>query len=90
MGFMTRRNMIQRAAVKVAPVTKEVVKPVKKVKEPVKAEEPVKKAEDTISKKDIQSKPFFWLKKVAVENGIEVGDMKTAELRAVLIERLGL
>lgn len=77
MGFMTRRNMIQRAAVKVAPVTKEVVKP-------------VKKAEDTISKKDIQSKPFFWLKKVAVENGIEVGDMKTAELRNVLIERLGL
>lgn len=83
MGFMTRRNMMQRAAVKVAPVTKEVVKPVK-------AEEPVKKAEETISKKDIQSKPFFWLKKVAVENGIEVGDMKTAELRNVLIERLGL
>lgn len=88
MGFMTRRNMMQRAAVKVAPVVKEVVKeePAKEVKEtPVVKEEP-----KAISKKDIQSKPFFWLKKVAVENGIEVGDMKTAELRNVLIERLGL
>lgn len=81
MGFMTRRNMIQRAAKKAA-----LCKAPKKVVEPVTAE-PKKVA---ITKEEVLSMPFFKVKSVAQANGIDVADKKTAELRAEVIERLGL
>lgn len=94
MGFMTRRNIIQRAAKKAAlcenkaPEKAEVVKPVEPEKvEPVKVEEPKR---DALTKEKVQSMPYFKVRSVAQANGIDVADKKTAELRAEVIERLGL
>ena len=48
------------------------------------------KAEQTVSRKEIESMPYFSLKSLATKNGIEVAEKKTAELREALIEKLGL
>lgn len=96
MGFMTRRNMIQRAAKRAAlcekkEAPKKVVKA--EVVEPVKPENPVKeepKKDASITKEEVLSMPYFKVKSVAQANGIDVADKKTAELRAAVIESLGL
>ena len=83
MGFMTRRNMIQRAAVRAALCGKKA--PVKVV-EPVQEEKPNKE----LTREKVQSMPFFKVKSVAQANGIDVADKKTAELRSEVIKVLGL
>lgn len=91
MGFMTRRNMIQRAAKRAALCEKKEA-PKKVVKEevvkPIQPEETKKDA--SITKEEVLSMPYFKVKSVAQANGIDVADKKTAELRAEVIERLGL
>ena len=82
MGFMTRRNMIQRAAKKAALCSAKKVESVKDVK-------PVTDSTE-ITKEEVLSMPYFKVKSVAQANGIDVADKKTAELRAEVIERLGL
>jgi hypothetical protein len=49
--------------------------------------EPVKESED-ISKDEISKMPFFKLKSVAKEYGIDVKDKKAEEIRAELMEKL--
>lgn len=84
MGFMTRRNMIKRATKKVALST-----PVKVV-EPIQEKVEEKQEKKELTREKVQTMPFFKVKSVAQANGIEVADKKTAELRAEVIERLGL
>lgn len=48
------------------------------------------KEEQEITRKEVNSMPYFKVKSVAIANGIEVGNKKTAELRAEVIEKLGL
>lgn len=86
MGFMTRRNL-QRRAVKAAPrVSCET-----KVETAVKAvEETVVEPKEELTRKEVNSMPYFKVKSVAQANGIEVENKKTAELRAEVIEKLGL
>lgn len=79
MSMMIRRGLTRAA--KAAPVVSYV--------EP-KAEPKVERAEQTVSRKEIESMPYFSLKSLATKNGIEVADKKTAELREALIEKLGL
>ena len=43
-----------------------------------------------ITKEEVLSMPYFKVKSVAQANGIDVADKKTAELRAAVIEKLGL
>ena len=77
--------MIRRAKARAAKAV-----PVVSYVEP-KAEPKVEpKAEQTVSRKEIESMPYFSLKSLATKNGIEVADKKTAELREALIEKLGL
>lgn len=91
MGFMTRRNMIQRAAKKAALCEKkEAPKKVEEVVKPVQPEKVEPKKDASITKEEVLSMPYFKVKSVAQANGIDVADKKTAELRAEVIERLGL
>lgn len=86
MGFMTRRNL-QRRAVKAAPrVSCET-----KVEAAVKAvEETAVEPKEELTRKEVNSMPYFKVKSVAQANGIDVENKKTSELRAEVIEKLGL
>ena len=86
MSMMIRRG-IARAA-KAVPVISYEEPKVEKV-ESVKTEEP-KETEKVLTRKEIESMPYFGLKSLATKNGIEVAKKKTAELRGELIEKLGL
>ena len=77
MGFMTRRNLARKAK----RVAEQVVK--------TEVETEVKTKPD-VTKEQVMSMPYFKVKSVAQANGIDVADKKTAELRAEVIERLGL
>lgn len=55
-----------------------------------KNEEVVEEIKSGITKEDVASFPFFKLKSLAKNNGIDVKDKKTDELRTALIEKLGL
>lgn len=86
MGFMTRRNL-QRRAAKTAPRVSHETK-VEAVVETT--EEPKAEPKEELTRKDVNAMPYFKVKSVAQANGIEVGNKKTAELRAEVIEKLGL
>ena len=45
---------------------------------------------DLVTRSEIEKMPYFGLKSVATKNGIDVKDKKTAELRALIIEKLNL
>lgn len=45
---------------------------------------------DLVTRSEIEKMPYFGLKSVATKNGIEVAGKKTAELRALIIEKLNL
>ena len=77
MGMMIRRNRMRKAA-QVQP---------KKV-EPVKAVKPVVDLEFT--KDDIEKMNFLKMKSLAKKNGIETEDREAKDIRAELIEKLGL
>ena len=89
MGFMTRRNMIQRAAKRAALCEKKEA-PKKVVKEEVVKPVTAEPKKVAITKEEVLSMPYFKVKSVAQANGIDVADKKTAELRAAVIEKLGL
>lgn len=90
MGFMTRRNL-QRRAVKTAPRVSCETKVEAAVKPVVKAvEETVVEPKEELTRKEVNSMPYFKVKSVAQANGIDVENKKTSELRAEVIEKLGL
>lgn len=93
MGFMTRRNLQRRAAAKAAPRVSEkkeaVMETVEEVAENV-AENVSCETASTMSREEVMSMPFFKVKSVAQANGINTDKKKTAELRAEVIEVLGL
>ena len=84
MSMMIRRGLTRAA--RAVPVVS-YVEPKAEPKAEAKAEP---KAEQTVSRKEIESMPYFSLKSLATKNGIEVAEKKTAELREALIEKLGL
>lgn len=45
---------------------------------------------EQIGREDIMKMPYLKLKSVAKSYGIEVNDLKTADIKAALIEKLGL
>jgi len=93
MGFMTRRNLQRRAAAKVAPRVSEKEEVVKEAKEEIVetvSEDVSRETAPTLSREDVMSMPFFKVKSVAQANGINTDKKKTAELRAEVIEKLGL
>lgn len=90
MGFMTRRNL-QRRAVKTAPRVSCETKVETAVKPVVKAvEETVVEPKEELTRKEVNSMPYFKVKSVAQANGIDVENKKTSELRVEVIEKLGL
>lgn len=90
MGFMTRRNL-QRRAAKTAPRVSHETKVEAVVETVVEAtEEPKAEPKEELTRKDVNAMPYFKVKSVAQANGIDVGNKKTAELRAEVIEKLGL
>lgn len=74
--FIHRRKVAERELAKEQPKV-----------EPKKED---KKEESGITKEDVAALPFFKLKSLAKSNGIDVKDKKADELRAALIEKLGL
>lgn len=87
MGMMLRRNLKARAeksalvASKVKPV---VVEPV--VEETTEQEEP--KTDAVWTAEEINKMPYMKLKSVAKQNGIDVENLKAADIRAELIKKL--
>lgn len=75
--FLHRRKVAER----------ELAKKEQPKVEPKKEE---KKEGSGITKEDVAALPFFKLKSLAKSNGIDVKDKKADELRAALIEKLGL
>lgn len=49
-----------------------------------------KKGKESLTREDIEKMPYFSLKSVASKNGISTDEKKADEIRADLIERLGL
>ena len=74
--FIHRRKVAQRELAKEQPKV-----------EPKKEE---KKEDSGITKEDVTKLPFFTLKSLAKNNGIDVGKKTAATLREELIEKLGL
>ena len=86
MGMMTRRNVKARPAVAVMPLTKPVEKPIEK---PV--EKPVEKAvENTVTREEVEKMPYFSLKALAANNGIDVEGKKAVKLKEEIIKKLNL
>lgn len=90
-ALISGNNMQEVPLIKYVP--DEAEKPVKKESKPKKEEkaEPKKdeKAESkSHSKDDIKNMPFFKLKSVAKEYGIDVKDKKADEIRSELMEKL--
>lgn len=90
MGMMLRRNIKARAvkqAALVASKQRKVEKPVieKQVETPTTVEDEVKWTVE-----DIEKMPFLKLRSIARQNGVETEDKKASEIKAELIEKLGL
>ena len=69
---------------------KKAAEKAEKVEKVEKVEETMPKKTDDLTREKVQSMPFFKVKSVAQANGIDVDGKKTAELRAEVIEVLGL
>lgn len=83
MGMMIHRAKMRQ--VRQAMYEQPEVKPKVEAKE---SKEEVKEAQ--YSKEEINALPFFSLKSIATKYGIDVKGKKTADLRAAIIEKLGL
>lgn len=82
MGMMTRRNVKQRAVVKTSPVNKEIKDDFANVRTYIQPE---------YTKTDINRMSIADLKELASRNGVDnVEDYTGAELKKILIEKLGL
>lgn len=92
MGFMTRRNLQRRAAEKAAPrmVEAKVETKAEPKEEAVETKAETVSHETSLTRADVETMPFFKVKSVAKANGISVDKKNTSELRAAVIEKLGL
>lgn len=89
MGMMLRRNLKARAEKSALVASK--VKPVV-VEEPTEKEETTQQEEpktDAVwTAEEINKMPYMKLKSVAKQNGIDVENLKAADIRAELIKKL--
>ena len=88
MGMMLRRNIKARAEkAALANKPQDIPKKEEKIQE-----EPKTEAANEVewTAEEIKKMPFMKLKSVAKQNGVEVKDKEASEIRADLIERLGL
>lgn len=83
MGMMIHRAKMRQ--VRQAMYEPPEVKPKVEAKE---SKEEVKEAQ--YSKEEINALPFFSLKSIATKYGIDVNGKKVADLRAAIIEKMGL
>ena len=85
MGMMIHRAKMRQVRQAMYEPQKVEQPKVEQPKEVVKENEGVK-----YTKEEINSLPFFSLKSIATKYGIDVKGKKTADLRAAIIEKLGL
>lgn len=85
MGMMIHRAKMRQVRQAMYEPQKVEQPKVEQPKEVVKENEGVK-----YTKEEINSLPFFSLKSIANKYGIDVKGKKTADLRAAIIEKLGL
>ena len=87
MGMMTRRNVKGRPAVAEIPLAKPVEKPIEK---PVEKPAETKVVEAEVTKAEVEKMPYFSLKALATNHGIDVEGKKAAKLKEEIIKKLNL
>lgn len=82
MGMMIHRRKLREKA--------NGVKEIPKVEMPKVVEEPkaVEKPKSTLTRDDIEKLPYFSLKSLASQYGVDVEDKKAKEIRKELLEKL--
>lgn len=80
--FIHRRKVAERELAKKLAEEQPKVEP--------KNEEIIEEEKSGITKEDVASFPYFKLKSLAKEHGIDVKEKKADEIRAELIEKMGL